>query len=36
MMTNFKAEESSKEDYDQQLNWMKIELLKAKQVLELQ
>lgn len=35
MMTNFKAEESTKEEYDEQLNWMKIELNKAKQVLEL-
>lgn len=35
LMTNFKAQESTKEEYDEQLDWMKIELVKAKQVLEL-
>ena len=34
MMTNFKPTESSAEDYEEQLAWMKIELNNIKQLLE--
>lgn len=34
MMTNFKSTESSAEDYDEQLRWMKLELNKVKHLLE--
>ena len=34
LMTNFRSVESTREEYDEQLRWMEIELKKAKEILE--